>query len=46
MVEKTLNFDKMVYGDICQRSMHIRAYDECVEEFEQDILAALEAQEE
>lgn len=42
MVEKDLNFGKSVYGDICQRSMHIGQFDESVEDFEQEILTALE----
>lgn len=42
MVEKNMNTYKMVYGDICQRSNHIAVFDESVEDFEQEILAALE----
>ncbi|MFQ6987070.1 MAG: hypothetical protein ACLRUL_10485 [Clostridia bacterium] len=33
-MERKLNFDKMVYGDFCQRSHHNVGWDEDVENFE------------
>ena len=46
MMERKLSFDKMVYGDICQRSSHSTISDEDIEDFEAEILAALEEDEE
>lgn len=46
MIERKLAFDKIVYGDICQRSNHISISDEDIENFEEEILAALEEDEE
>lgn len=40
-MERKLNFDKMVYGDFCQRSHHNVGWDEDVENFEKEILEAL-----
>jgi hypothetical protein len=46
MMERKLGFNKMVYGDVCQRSAHAQARDEDVENFEDEILAALDEIEE
>lgn len=45
-MERKLNFDKMVYGDFCQRSHHNVGWDEDVENFEKEILEALNEMEE
>ena len=45
-MERKLNFDKMVYGDFCQRSQHNVGWDEDVENFEKEILEALNEMEE
>lgn len=45
MVEKTLNFEKMVYGDICQRSHHGGGSDIDLENFEKEILEVLNQEE-
>ena len=46
MQEKKLGFDQLVYGDMCQRSNNFKIYDEDVENFEEDILEALNSLEE
>ena len=45
-MERKLNFDKMVYGDFSQRSHHNVGWDEDVENFEKEILEALNEMEE
>ena len=45
-MERKLNFDKMVYGDFCQRSHNNVGWDEDVENFEKEILEALNEMEE
>ena len=45
-MERKLGFNKMVYGDVCQRSDHSILNDEDVENFEDEILAALDEIEE
>lgn len=41
IIEKNLNFKNNVYGDVCQRSNNITIPDADIENFENEILEAL-----